>query len=71
MAMSVQINRIKIISKMAENRITGEELAALAGVSRSSIQKMRSGGAVWRTTAAHVARALGVDVSEILEEAKQ
>ena len=71
MPKSVLINRVKVISRMAENRITGEELAEMAGVSRSSVQKMRSGGTVWRTTANHVARALGVDVTEIMEEMKQ
>ena len=53
---------------MAANRVTGEELAALSGVSRSSIQKMRRGGNVWRTTAAHVAGALGVPVEFIVQK---
>lgn len=66
MPKSVLIDRIKVISKMAENRVTGEELAELAGVSRSSIQKMRKGGNVWRTTATHVARALGVSIESIV-----
>ena len=66
MPKSVQIDRVKVISRMAENFVTGEELAELAGVSRSSVQKMRSGGFVWRTTATHVARALGVPVEAIV-----
>lgn len=66
MPKSVPIDRIKVISKMAENRVTGEELAELAGVSRSSVQKMRNGGNVWRTTATHVARALRVPVESIV-----
>ena len=52
---------------MARVDITGEELAQKAGVGRSAVIKMRKGQAVWRTTAQHVARALGVDVAELLE----
>ena len=48
--------------------LTGEELAQKAGVGRSAVVKMRKGQPVWRTTAGHVAAALGVDVTEIIEE---
>ena len=67
MAKSITIDRVRLIAAMAEQDITGEELAQKAGVGRSSVIKMRKGRAVWRTTAQHVARALGVDVSELLE----
>ena len=39
-----------------------------AGVGRAAIWKMRKGQPVWRTTAAHVARALGVPLETLLEE---
>lgn len=67
MAKSITVDRVRLIAAMAEQDITGEELAQKAGVGRSSVIKMRKGQAVWRTTAQHVARALGVDVSELLE----
>lgn len=67
MAKSLVVDRVKVIAQMARLDITGEELAQKAGVGRSSVIKMRKGQAVWRTTAQHVARALGVDVSELLE----
>ena len=69
MSKSIIVDRIRIISEMAQQGLTGEELAQLAGVGRSAIVKMRQGKAVWRTTASHVARALGVDVTEIMEDA--
>lgn len=53
---------------MARQNVTCEEVAQKAGVGRSAIQKMRKGQAVWRTTAGHVAAALGVTVDELKEE---
>ncbi len=70
MAKSVIVNRIKVISRMACLNITGEELAQKAGVGRSAVIKMRQGRAVWRTTAQHVAHALGVDVTDLIETDK-
>ena len=67
MAKSITVDRIALIAQMAKQNITGEELAQKAGVGRSSVIKMRKGQAVWRTTAQHVARALGVDLDELLE----
>lgn len=67
MAKSITVDRVELIALMARQDITGEELAQKAGVGRSSVIKMRQGRAVWRTTAQHVARALGVELAELLE----
>lgn len=67
MAKSIVVDRIKVIARMAQLDITGEELAQKAGVGRSAVVKMRKGQAVWRTTAQHVAHALGVEVTDLLE----
>ena len=56
MAKSITVDRIKVISEMARQDMTGEELAQKAGVGRSAVIKMRKGQAVWRTTATHGAR---------------
>lgn len=64
---SIVVDRVKVIAQMARLDITGEELAQKAGVGRSAVIKMRKGQAVWRTTAQHVARALGVDVEDLLQ----
>ena len=66
MAKSVVVDRVKVIAEMARQNLTGEELAQKAGVGRNAIWKMRKGQPVWRTTAGHVAAALGVSV-EYLE----
>lgn len=68
MAKSITVDRIKVISEMARQDMTGEELAQKAGVGRSAVIKMRGGKPVWRTTATHVARALGVELDALKEE---
>ena len=68
MSKSIALDRVKVIAEMARQNITGEELSQKAGVGRSAIQKMRKGQAVWRTTAGHVAAALGVTVEDLKED---
>ncbi|MDY4232196.1 MAG: helix-turn-helix transcriptional regulator [Gemmiger qucibialis] len=68
MSKSITVDRIKLIAEMARQNLTGEELAQKAGVGRSAIIKMRKGQAVWRTTAQHVARALGMNLEDLKED---
>ena len=68
MSKSIIRDRVKVIAEVARQNITGEELSKKAGVGRSAIQKMRKGQAVWRTTAGHVANALGVTVEDLRED---
>ena len=70
MAKSIVVDRVKVIAQMARLGITGEELAQKAGVGRSAVIKMRRGQAAWRTTAQHVAHALGVEMEDLLESGK-
>ena len=67
----MRIDRVKLIAEMARRDIHTQELADKAGVSRSAVQSMRSGKSVWENTAVHVAKALGVDVTELLEDRKE
>ena len=68
MAKTVTVDRVKVIAEMARQNLTGEELAQKAGTGNSAIYKMRKGQPVWRTTAVHVSRALGVSVESLMEE---
>lgn len=68
MAKSIVVDRVKFIAEMARQNVTAEELAQKAGVGRQAIWKMRQGKPVWRTTAGHVAAALGVTVEELKED---
>lgn len=60
MAKSIILDRVAVIAEMARQDLTTEELSRKAGVGRSAVQKARAGGAMWRTTAGHIADALGV-----------
>ncbi|MCI2161294.1 MAG: helix-turn-helix transcriptional regulator [Oscillospiraceae bacterium] len=64
----MRIDRVKLITEMARRSITSIELAKKSGVSRVTISSMRNGKSVTKNTANHVAHALGIDVSKILEE---
>lgn len=67
MAKSIIVNRIAFITEMTKQNITCEELSNKAGVGRAAVWKMRSSKPVWRTTANHVAAALGIPVESLLE----
>lgn len=68
MSKSIVVDRVKVITEMARQNLTGEELAQKTGVGRSAVIKMRKGQPVWRTTAGHVATALGVTVDDLKED---
>lgn len=68
MSKSIVVDRVKFITEMARQNLTSEELAQKAGVGRQAIWKMRQSKPVWRTTAGHVANALGVSVDNLKED---
>lgn len=65
MAKSIILDRVAVIAEMARQDLTTEELSRKAGVGRSAVQKARAGGAMWRTTAGHIADALGVPLESL------
>lgn len=67
----MRIDRIKLIAEMARKNLKVKDLARLAGISRMTVTAVRGGKSCTSSTATHIARALGVDVTEIMEEAKQ
>lgn len=67
MSKSIVVDRVKFIAEMARQNLTAEELSQKAGVGRQAIWKMRQSKPVWRTTAGHVANALGVSVDDLKE----
>lgn len=67
MSKSIVVDRVKFISEMARQNLTAEELSRKAGVGRQAIWKMRQSKPVWRTTAGHVAAALGISVDDLKE----
>lgn len=65
----MRVDRLKIIVEMARRGLRGVELAQLAGVSRATITAIRGGKSCSRESAERIAKALGVDVTEIMEDA--
>lgn len=68
MAKSIIVDRVKVITEMARQNLTSEELSQKAGVGRQAVWKMRKGKPVMPATVGRIAAALGVDVTEIIEE---
>ena len=64
----MRIDRIKLIAEMARQDVNVTELSKRSNVSRCSISAMRSGKTCSKNTAAHIARALGVEVTELLPD---
>ena len=63
----MRIDRVKLIAEMARQSITGVELAQKAGVSRSTVTSLRGGKSCSANSVHHVARALGIQVEELME----
>lgn len=66
----MRIDRIKLIAEMARQDLTVKALSEKACVSRVTVSAMRCGKSVNGNSARHVARALGVDVADLLESGK-
>ena len=64
----MRIDRVKLIAEMARQNLKVTDLASKAGISRVTITAARSGKSIGGNTAGHIARALGVDVTELLED---
>ena len=67
----MKIDRVKLIAEMARKRMTVKRLAELSGASRVTITSIRSGKSCSDLVGKAIARALGVDVAEIIETKKE
>lgn len=64
----MKINRIKFITELAKRDMTQKQLAELSGVSRATINYIKGGKRCSDEVGQKIAKALGVDVTEILED---
>lgn len=64
----MRINRIKFIAELTRQDLTQKRLAELSGVSRSTINYIKSGKSCSEEVGQKIAKALKVDVTEILED---
>ena len=64
----MRIDRVKLITEMAQRDMRVIDLAEKAGVSRMTVTAVRGGKTCSASTAEKLATALGVDVTEILRQ---
>lgn len=63
----MRLDRIKLICEMAKRDMTATELAKESGISRATITGVRSGKSCNDQTGAKIARALRVDINDLVE----
>lgn len=63
----MRINIIKLITELEKQELTQKRLAELSGVSRTTINYIKGGKRCSDEVGQKIAKALGVDVTEIIE----
>lgn len=64
----MRIDRVKLITELAKREMTQKRLAELSGVSRATINYVRAGKSCTDEVGQKIAKALGVYVTEIIED---
>jgi len=64
----MRIDRIKFVSEMMKKDLTQRKLAEMSGVSRATIGYIKAGKSCSDEVGQKLAKALGVDVIEIIEQ---
>lgn len=64
----MRIDRVKLVAELARQDMTQKRLSELSGVSRATINYIRSGKSCSDEVGQKITKALGVDVTEIIEE---
>lgn len=63
----MRIGRVKLVTELARRDMTQKRLAELTGVSRVTINNIRSGKSCTDEVGTKIANALNVNLTEILE----
>lgn len=63
----MKADRVKLELALSRTRMISDQLAAKAGISRTTIYRIWAGDSVKPATLGRVARALGVDVADIMQ----
>lgn len=64
----MRLDRFKLTTLMMQKELTQKELAEKAGISRSTVNYIKSGKSCSVAVGNAIAKTLGVDVTEILEK---
>lgn len=67
----MKINTQKLELLLAQNQMTAGELAKRSGICRPNISIIRNRGTCMPVTLAKLARGLGVDPADLIEEVKE
>ncbi len=63
----MRIDRVKLVAELTRQDMTQKRLAELAGISRATVNYIKCGKNCSDEIGQRIAKALGVDVTEILE----
>ena len=63
----MRIDRIKLITEMAKQDMKQKDLAEKAGISRATVNYVKSGKSCSEKVGKKIANALGVEVNDLLE----
>lgn len=64
----MRIDRIKLVAELARRNMTQRDLSRLSGVCRPTISYIKNGKSCSDEVGRKIARALNVDVSDLLEK---
>lgn len=63
----MRIDRVKLVAELARKDMTQKKLAELAGVSRATVNSIKSGKSCSDEVACKIAAALQVDLKKLME----
>lgn len=64
----MRIDRVKLVSELTKRDMTQKRLAELAGISRASVNYIKSGKSCSDIVGVKIADALGVPIEKLLEK---
>ena len=64
----MRMDRIKLTTELVRRDMTQKKLAELAGISRATVNYIKAGKSCSEEIGQKIARALKIDVTEILED---
>jgi len=64
---NVRVNNITMRVEMARNRLTNDKLKEATGISKATISAVRNGKTCSYDTASKLAKALNIDIMELIE----
>ena len=67
----MRIDKIKLIVELKKREMTQKKLSEISGVSRMTVNGIVAGRQCSSTTAFKIAKALNIDVTEILESERR